>query len=57
MLVLAPTERFFCLPVGGDQLAIAYRAFDHWKKTEHSDCEHDSILYCIEDYYRRYGGA
>lgn len=44
------------LPTGGDQIAMAYRAFDHWQKYEHADCEHDSILDCIEVYAQRSGG-
>lgn len=50
MILLAPTERFFCLPRGEDQVAMAYRMFDHWTKHDHRDCLHDSILECIEEY-------
>lgn len=25
------------LPVGGDQVAMAYRRFDHWTKHEHAE--------------------
>lgn len=39
------------LPIGADQVAMAYRAFDHWLKHEHR-CEHDSVLECIDDYAR-----
>ena len=48
--LIAPTERFFVLPVGSDQVAMAYRMFDHWRNTVHFDCEHDSVLDCIEMY-------
>ena len=37
-------------PVGGDAVAMAYRAFDHWQKHEHPDCDHDSVLECIDTY-------
>jgi hypothetical protein len=41
------------LPCAGDQVKDAYRAFDHWQKFEHADCDHESILDCIEVYSGR----
>ena len=53
MAALWPTK--FCgidvVPCGGDQMALCYRAFDHWQKHDHADeCEHDSVLDCITAY-------
>src|SRR5262245_51657952 len=37
-------------PIGGDLVAMAYRAFDHWQKQIHTDCVHESLLECMADY-------
>jgi len=39
-------------PIGPDAMAMAYRAFDHWLKHEHTSCQHDSVLDCVEEYGR-----
>ncbi len=38
------------VPTGADQVAMAYRAFDHWLKHEHVECEHESLNECAEEY-------